>query len=66
MRRLLFFLSIGVSIILLIRIIRIVVIDLPRLTEYGYGYLVGKVLLLLIFITIIFLTRKGSVKSKGT
>ena len=64
MKKILFFISLGISIIILINIINILATDLNRLTEYGYGYLVGKVILFLIFVTIIFLTRKHKTQSK--
>lgn len=38
--------------------------DLNRLTEYGYGYLVGKVILFVIFSTIMLVTRKHKTESK--
>jgi len=59
------YISLGISVILLINIINILRNDLNRLTEYGYGYLVGKVILLLIFGTIILLTRKHKTESKN-
>lgn len=64
MKKILFYISLGISIILLINIINIVAFDFNRLTEYGYGYLVGKVILFLIFGTILLLTRKPKTKSK--
>ena len=64
MKKVLFYISLGISIVLLINIINILITDLNRLTEYGYGYLVGKVILFLIFGTITFLTRKHKTKSK--
>ena len=53
-----FYISVGVSIILLFSIMKILLIDFNRLTDYGYGYLVGKIILFIIFIGIAFLTRK--------
>ena len=38
--------------------------DLNRLTEYGFGYLVGKIILLLVFIGISLILRKQALKSK--
>jgi hypothetical protein len=64
MKKILFYISLGVSIILLINIINIIITDLNRLTEYGYGYLVGKAILLVIFGTIILVTRKYKTESK--
>ena len=64
MKKTLFYISLVVSIILLINIINILVSDFNQLTEYGYGYLVGKVILFLIFGTILLLTRKHKTESK--
>jgi hypothetical protein len=62
MKKIIFYISLGVSIILLINIINILITDLNRLTEYGYGYLVGKVILLLILGIIMLVTRKHKKK----
>jgi len=64
MKKTLFYISLGISIILLINIINILANDFNRLTEYGYGYLAGKVILFLIFGTITLLTKKHKNKSK--
>ena len=58
MKKVVFYISVGVSIILLINILKILLNDFNRLTEYGYGYLVGKIILFIIFIGIAFLRRK--------
>ena len=47
-----------ILIILLIDIINILISDFGRLTEYRYVYLVGKIILVLIFGTVLILTRK--------
>jgi hypothetical protein len=64
MKKILFYISLVISIILLLNIINILATDFNRLTEYGYGYLVGKVILFLIFGTILLLTRKHKTESK--
>ena len=64
MKKILFFIALGVSIILLINILNILITDLNRLTEYGYGYLVGKIILLVIFGIIMLVTRKYNTDSK--
>ena len=64
MKKILFYSSMGISIILLINIIKILTTDLNRLTEYGYGYLAGKVILFVIFGIIILITRKHKTESK--
>jgi len=64
MKKVIFYLSLGIAIILFINIINIIATDLKRLTEYGYGYLVGKLILFLIFVGLIILTRKHKIKSE--
>jgi hypothetical protein len=49
--------------LLLLNIVKIVMADLDRLTEYGYGYLAGKSILLVIFSIILFKTRKYNIES---
>ncbi len=65
MRKIVFYISLGGSILLLINIIKILTTDLDRLTEYGYGYLAGKVILIVIFIILMFTTRKYKIKNKS-
>ncbi len=65
MKEVLFYISLGISIILLINILKILITDLKQLTEYGYGYLAGKVILFVIFATIMFVTRKHKIESKN-
>lgn len=64
MKKILFFIALGVSIILLVNILNILITDLNRLTEYGYGYLVGKIILLVIFGISMLVTRKYKTDSK--
>jgi hypothetical protein len=64
MKKAFFYIALVISIILLINIIKILITDFSRLTAYGFGYLVGKVILFVIFGTIMFLTRKHKTKSK--
>jgi len=54
----------GTSIILLISILRVLTIGLNRLSEYGYGYLVGKVTLFVIFTSIVVVLKKHKSKSR--
>lgn len=49
---------------MLLNIIDIIITDLKRLTEYGYGYLVGKIIIFFAFVGIVFLTRKYKIKSE--
>ena len=62
MKKILFHISLGISIILLIDIINILVIDFNRLMEYEYSYLIGKAILF--FETITLLTKKHKSESK--
>lgn len=48
-----------VAILLLVSIIDILLFDLGRLTNYGYGYLAGKSLLFLLFAGAAWLSRKS-------
>lgn len=65
MKKIIFYLSIIIAIIILTNIINILTTDLKRLTEYGYGYLVGKIILLIVFVGIIVLTRKHKINSES-
>jgi hypothetical protein len=65
MRKIVFYISLVISIILLINIIKILTTDLDRLTEYGFGYLAGKVILFIIFTFIIYITRKHKIDYKS-
>ncbi len=64
MKKITFYISAGIAIVLLINIINILFADLNRLTDYGYGYLVGKVILFLIFAGIALLTRKHKITTE--
>ena len=65
MRKIIFYVSLGISIILLIHVIKILITDLNQLTEYGFGYLAGKILLLIVFTFIMYITRKHIVKYRS-
>jgi len=64
MKKIIFYISIVISVLLLINILKILISDLNRLTEYGFGYLVGKIILFLVFLGISLITRKQNIKSK--
>ncbi len=51
---------------LLLGIINILVFDLGRLTNYGFGYLVGKILLFLLIAGVVYLSRKTKVAPTST
>ena len=65
MRKYIFYASIILAFIFLVRVLRILIFDLDRLTEYGYGYLVGKIILFLVFVGISLVLRKRALKSKN-
>lgn len=65
MRKLFFYFSLLVSIVLTINIINILTNDFNRLTEYGYGYLAGKVILLVVFGVVAFITKSSYKKSEN-
>ena len=58
MKKITFYISAIISLIILVNIIQIVTTDFERLTEYGLGYLIGKIILFGIFLTLALLTRK--------
>ncbi|WP_158838056.1 hypothetical protein [Polaribacter sp. L3A8] len=66
MKKVIFYVSIIISLIILVNIIQILTTDLERLTEYGYGYLAGKIILFGIFLTLTLFTKKYVLKNKKT
>jgi hypothetical protein len=66
MKKIVFYFAIGISIILLISIIQIIVTDFDRLTKYGFGYLTGKIILLLVFLIISYFSRNYKTENKIT
>ena len=65
MKKAIFYLSLFISIILLVNVIKILITDFNKLTEYGFGYLTGKVVIILILLLVLFVTRKGRINSKS-
>jgi len=63
MRKTIFFTSIVLAFILLISIVDILITDFDRLTQYGYGYLFGKILLFALLGTVTFFSRNKETKS---
>lgn len=59
MKKIIFYFSLIVSLLISINIIQMLVNDFNRLTEYGFGYLTGKIILLLIFLSLIYFTRSN-------
>lgn len=66
MRAFLFYLSILIVAVLLFDIASILIRDFSRLTEYGFGYLAGKILLFLLFSFVAYLSRDKSKSKKDT
>ncbi|WP_445956777.1 hypothetical protein [Yeosuana sp.] len=66
MKKTTFYISAIISLILLVNIIQILTTDFERLTEYGFGYLIGKIILFIIFLVITFLTKKYLIKKEET
>ncbi|MBC2839493.1 hypothetical protein [Robiginitalea sp. SC105] len=64
MKKAIFYASALIAALLLIHIISIVSTDLDRLTEYGYGFLAGKVILLVLFLAIAWFTRNKILSKK--
>ncbi|TLP79211.1 hypothetical protein [Maribacter sp. ACAM166] len=58
MKKIFFYISAILSLILIVNIIQIVTTDFERLTEYGFGYLIGKIILFGIFLSLTLLTKK--------
>ena len=60
MKKVFFFLSLAIAIYLLIELAKIFIYDLHRLTDYGWGYLTGRIVLFLLFtaLAILLLRRK--------
>jgi len=58
MKKILFYTSLIVSVFFLINIISIIYDDFVKLTEYGYGYLTGKIIIFILFVLISYFTRK--------
>ena len=66
MLRFIHYLSIGLSLLFTFKVISIIVFDIDRLTDYGYGYLTGQVLLLVVCLFIAYFTyRSKSNEAQG-
>ena len=66
MKKAIFYVSIIISLIILVNIIQILATDLERLTEYGYGYLIGKIILFGVFLTLTLFSKKYILRNKKT
>jgi hypothetical protein len=65
MKKIIFYISIIISIILLVNVVKILNTDFNRLTEYGFGYLLGKIILFILFALTSFFTRKAIYTKKA-
>jgi hypothetical protein len=65
MKKIIFYISTILSLILLVNIISIIKTDFNRLTEYGFGYLTGKIILFLLFAVLSYFTRKTVLNNKA-
>ena len=65
MKKIIAYLSIVVAFVISIDILKILTTEFDRLTEYGLGYLTGKLILLTIFLSLIYLSR-GIFRAKKT
>jgi hypothetical protein len=54
MKKLVFAILVILSIVFLVRIVRIFIYDYSRLTEYGLGYLIGSIGLFILFLVLSF------------
>jgi hypothetical protein len=62
--KIIFYISLVAAIILGVRVARILINDLPRLTEWGYGYLTGKAILFVFFGLVAFVSYRKMKKKK--
>lgn len=65
MKKILFYISTIIALFLLISIVQIILTDFSRLTQYGFGYLFGKIILLIIFLSVMFFTKKSVLNTKS-
>ena len=52
MRKVLFYLFIVLSLVTLFSVLKVIIIDLKDSTEYDYGFIFGKMILLMLFVGI--------------
>lgn len=57
MKRIVFYIAISIAVLTLLNVLYILIYDFSRLTEYGYGYLVGKLILVIVFSVVAYTTR---------
>lgn len=59
------YIFIGISVILLIGILKILLVDIDRLTDYGWGYFTGRLILLCLFALAGYFFNKKSKRVHG-
>ncbi|WP_291967968.1 hypothetical protein [Maribacter sp.] len=64
MKKIILYIAAVVSFFMLINIASILISDFSRLTEYGFGYLAGKIILFFFFVAIAFIFRKEVIRPK--
>ncbi|WP_300024124.1 hypothetical protein [uncultured Maribacter sp.] len=64
MKKIIFYIAAVFAFFMLINVASILISDFSRLTEYGFGYLAGKVILFFIFAAIAFFLRKEVMRPK--
>ncbi|MGR7813839.1 hypothetical protein [Lacinutrix undariae] len=64
MKKIVFYISSIIALFLLISIIQIIVTDFSRLTQYGFGYLFGKIILLVVFASLMYFTKSSVLSNK--
>lgn len=64
MKKWIFYTAVLLTLVLSIHIIKIVTTEFDRLTEYGFGYLTGKIILLAIFLSLMYATRGDLLKKE--
>ena len=63
MKKIAHYISFVISILLLVNIFKIMNLGIKQLSEFEYGYLVGKIFLFLVFVVVFYRTRKQNIKS---
>ncbi len=64
MKKTIFYILSLFALVLLINVIQILINDFGRLTDYGVGYLLGKIVLFVIFLLSMFLLRRKMMKNR--
>ena len=65
MKKFIFYFSLGLSLLLLLNIVQILFFDLQNLTRFGFGYLAGKIILVMMFGILMYFTRDKKMGTKG-